>query len=32
MKYLKIEYILLVYITSFSVCSGDAKKTDPKSE
>ena len=27
MKYLKILYRLLVYITSFSVCSGDIKKT-----
>ena len=26
MKYLKIKYILLVYFTSFTVCSGDEKK------
>ena len=26
MKYLKIEYRLLVYFTSFTVCSGDIKK------
>ena len=26
MKYLKIYYRLLVYLTSFTVCSGDIKK------
>ena len=27
MKYLKIEYRLLVYLTSFTVSSGDIKKS-----
>ena len=27
MKYFKILYRLLVYLTSFTVCSGDIKKT-----
>ena len=26
MKYLKISYRLLVYLTSFTVCSGDIKR------
>ena len=26
MKYLKIKYRLLVYFTSFTLCSGDIKK------
>ena len=30
MKYLKIVYRLLVYFTSFTVCSGDIKKKSLK--
>ena len=30
MKYLMIEYRLLVYFTSFTVCSGDIKKNKNK--
>ena len=30
MKYLKIQYRLLVYFTSFTVCSGDIKKKTMK--
>ena len=30
MKYLKILYRLLVYFTSFTVCSGDIKKKKRK--
>ena len=28
MKYLKISYRLLVYLTSFTVCSGDIKRKE----
>ena len=31
MNNLKIQYRLLVYLTSFSVCSGDIEKSSEKS-
>ena len=31
-KYLKIEYKLLVYLTSFTVCSGDIRKKSSEND